>query len=505
MQKGIIASLLLYCFIPNSHSQPYSSLNDDYNYIIEKSVSLSTKFHSAIRPYNLNEIQLDSLSADKLINCKYFRTGNKIFFSPVFESIFLKSWKNDNAFSFSGGGSFKALISKNWYCQLNLSENINKFPDFMSGKIDSNQIVPHFGKYTSRFGNFYSNPFVTGLLQYSPATYLSLATGIDRNFIGDGYRSMLLSDNTAPYPFAQLSVNIWRLKYIFLYTFFHDIYSYSGSSKFYEKHAVIHFLSYNVSDRLNLGFFEAIIWRNDSSNRAFEPNYINPMIFLRPVEFSLHSPDNANLGGLFKVRFWKRTFIYGQLFLDDLIIKQLIKNSGWWGNKYGFQAGFKCFNFMNCSNLFLQAEVNFARPYTYSHETSLTNYGNAYQPLAHPLGANFREFVTILRYSKNRWLLTFKSVNAIFGEDTSSLDFGGNIYKSYASRIADYNIPAIQGLKTRSSFNDIKFSYFIFPKWNMCAIAGCNLVYRKNSSYSKLDNYFYVGISTLLYNNASDY
>jgi hypothetical protein len=87
------------------------------------------------------------------------------------------------------------------------------------------------------------------------------------------------------------------------------------------------------------------------------------------------------------------------------------------------------------------------------------------------------------------------------------LSYGSNIYKPYTPefRIGDYNIKTGQGLKTNLFFNDIKLSYFILPKWNMCAMIGCNLIYRKNNLVSKMDNYFYLGITTLLYNNTNDY
>jgi hypothetical protein len=507
IKKGIIATLFLSFPAVYSQAQPFLPLNDDFNFLIEKFVIPDTKFHSAIKPFNPGEIKFDTLPGYKIINYNFYLDEKNISFLPVIEGLFSNSIKKDNALSGSAGISFKARYGKSWNIQANFTESLNKFPDYINDKIDSNRVIPHFGRYNSKLGKFYNNVLITGLVQFSPKPYFSLAAGIDRHFIGDGYRSLLLSDNSAPYPFARITFMAWRLKYIFLYTFFKDINSYSGNTEFNEKHAVIHYLSYNVTDWLNLGFFEAIVWHGSDSivHRGVEPNYINPMIFLRPVEFSLHSPDNANLAGTCKIRLWKRTFIYGQLFLDDLIVKQLFSNKGWWGDKYGIQAGLKSFNFLNFSNFYFQTEYNYARPYTYSHETSLSNYGNSYQPLAHPLGANFQEIVFLMRYQKNNWMITLKSVNALYGSDTSKVSYGGNIYKPYTYRNSDYDIFIGHGLKTKLFIYDLKFSYFILPKWNLCAIAGCNLIYRKNSVISKADNYFYLGISTLLYNNNNDY
>lgn len=408
-------------------------------------------------------------------------------------------------------------VRKTLFFQANLIGNLSKFPSYIAEKIDSNQVIPHYGRYSFKSSGFYGYPLITGFLQYSPRPYLAISLGVDKRFIGDGYRSMLLSDNSAPYPFVELTVPIWRIKYIILWAFLKDIDSYSGNSDFHEKYAVIHYFSYNVTERLNLGFFEAIVWRgNDTSgNRGFDPNYANPVIFFRPVEFSLNSPDNANLGGSLKLRFWKRTYFYSQLFLDDFTVGKFIKRDGWWGNKYGIQTGFKSFSFAGCRNLFMQGEFNFARPYTYSEHTSLVNYGNEYQALAHPLGANFWELVGITRYLQKNWLITLKATGAVYGADTSLRSFGQNIYKPYDLRyynipksqwqVSDYNNHIGQGLKTKLLNIETKLSYSLIPKWNLYATMGYRLIASKNNIDSGLDNYFFIGISTYLYNNDVDY
>jgi hypothetical protein len=40
-----------------------------------------------------------------------------------------------------------------------------------------------------------------------------------------------------------------------------------------------HYLSWNVSNRLNLGFFESVIWTN-TNNRGFDASFVNPIIFI---------------------------------------------------------------------------------------------------------------------------------------------------------------------------------------------------------------------------------
>ena len=65
-------------------------------------------------------------------------------------------------------------------------------------------------------------------------------------------------------------------------------------------------------------------------------------------------------------------------------------------------------------HLDLQAEYNSARPFTYSHASLFTNYAHYRQPLAHPLGSNFKEFVFIGRYQPlKKAFIVFKYVRQL--------------------------------------------------------------------------------------------
>ena len=76
----------------------------------------------------------------------------------------------------------------------------------------------------------------------------------------------------------------------------------------------------------------------------------------------------------------------------------------------------------------LQVEFNSVRPYTYSHETLFTNYAHYRQPLAHPMGANFKEWIGILRYQPfNKLNFTGKIIFNQYGADGIISNFGKNI------------------------------------------------------------------------------
>jgi hypothetical protein len=345
-------------------------------------------------------------------------------------------------------------------------------------------------------------------LTYRLQKYILVSVGYDKHFIGEGYRSLLLSDNAAPYPFTNYTINFWRLQYFFMVAYLKDIDNMSSNARLIDKYGVFHYLDINITNRLSIGFYEAIIWwGNDQyTKRGVDLAYLNPAIYFRPVEYSMHSPDNANLGGNAKLRLWQKTFLYGQFFLDDLIIAELKANKGWWGNKYGFQAGIKSYNFLNIKNAFVQSEMNLVSPFTYSHSSSAINYGTMYQPLAHPLGANFLELIGVARYSFSKINFMAKLAVAQLGVDTSVISYGQDVYKTYNLRRGDYNNKLLQGEKQTRVFTEFYSSYLVSPKYDLSIFVSCKAYSAEFGSKIKPDIFFTIGLKTsLFYNDERDY
>ncbi len=163
-----------------------------------------------------------------------------------------------------------------------------------------------------------------------------------------------------------------------------------------KKYAVVHHLSYNAAKWLNLGLYENVVF---SRADYFDFSYLNPVIFLVSAQQQNGSPDKTTAGIDFKANIGHSTQFYGQLVINEFVFSQILHYSrGWWGNKQGLQLGFKYIDIFNVKNLDLQIETNLVRPYTYSHNDTVSNYSHYNQPLAHPLGSNFSEFIVIARY-----------------------------------------------------------------------------------------------------------
>ena len=327
--------------------------------------------------------------------------------------------------------------------------------------------------------------------------------GHDRTFIGNGYRSLIFSDYSPPSLFLRTNVKVWKLNYLFqLNRVTADAFGSPGgsssSSKYPQKFMAFHQASFNIGKKFNVGVFESVVFSAEDSvsGGGFDIGYLNPVIFYRAIEQQFGSSDNVIVGLDFKWNAVKRLSFYGQLVIDEFLLDRVKEGNGWWANKYGFQIGFKTYDLFRVKNLYFQTEYNEVRPYTYAHSSSIKNYGHYNAAIAHPIGGNFKESVTFLKYHYKRLYFSYQFQYAQIGEDIDTLNYGRNIYLSYNTRVSDYNNYTGQGLKTTVIYNDITASYLINPSYNLNLAIG----YTYRSSTNDLEtintSYFHIGLRT---------
>lgn len=276
--------------------------------------------------------------------------------------------------------------------------------------------------------------------------HIALSMGHGRHFVGYGINSLLLSDFASPYFYLRLNTNVGRIHYQnIIAELSAGTLGNGGDRLLTKKYFAAHTLSLQLTKRWEIGLFESVVF---SRENHFELQYLNPVILYRFVEHALGSPDNVLMGFQSKLLLSKKYALYGQLLFDEFLLKEIIKQRGWWGNKYGFQFGLKCIDFIGIKDLDLQTEFNLVRPYTYTYKDSIANYSQYNQALAHPLGANFLESRIRLHYTFSQNLL-FDLETSFYqkGVDPKDLNYGGNILLDYNSRIGDLNNKLLQGQK----------------------------------------------------------
>ena len=368
---------------------------------------------------------------------------------------------------------------------------------FINEYQDSLFVFPGFGREKSRLQynlKYYVNKFIT----------VDLGNG--KHFIGNGYRSLLLSTEHSPYPYFKLTTEFGRVRYYNLYTTFINSEMINFGRK---KHSAIHYLDFEVANNFHIGVFECILWQSTSEEvyKGFEFAYLNPVIFYRPVEFSKQSnKGNALMGGDFNFMY-KKTLFFGQILLDDLNISRQKDSDdnyevGFLQNKYAFQFGVKS----SFKSVHALIEYNQVQPFTYGHRTILQNYSHMNQALAHPLGANFKEVVFVFDFTKPKWRYRVKITNAFVGLDSLNTHYGQNIFESdnVASTGGQFSYGNFngQGVATHISTMNAEVAYS-FKSFDVFGS-----VFYKNKKSDLLDQtslWYSFGIRTFPFSTFKDY
>lgn len=360
------------------------------------------------------------------------------------------------------GVEFRGMIGKRLSFYAFLTDNQAFFPKYARNKIDELNAVPNEGFWKKMDNGGVDYFTAKGYITFNILKNVSLQFGHDKNIYGVGHRSLFLSDFSSNYLFLKLNTQIWKFNYTNIFAqMTADVLA--ANDVFPKKYAVFHHLGINITRNLNIGLFESVVYaRKDGRiNDTFEFGYLNPIMFYRSVEQNLGSADNSLLGMDFKWNFLNRFQLYGQILLDEFVLKEFLQeNKGWWANKQALQLGAKWIDIV--PNMDLQVETNIIRPYTYTHfnNEELSNYANYKQAIAHPLGANFYEYIGILRYQPVPQLaLTAKLIYARSGQDKTGKNWGSNILLDNTTRVQDYGNSTAQGIKTSLLFADFTASY----------------------------------------------
>ena len=477
--------------IPFTHSD-YSRFDRNMNLI-------GTNSHTASKPFIYNDVsnyydfkveneklqrETDTRAGRKLWNEHLVQLlGNDYWFTidPILDlevgkdtdANFNSTYNNTRGFLVQGGlGNKLNFYASVFESQGRFAQYVNEYAESLKAFGPDPAIVPGRGIAKRFKTDAYDYPVAEAYLSYAPAKFLNIQFGHGKNFIGDGYRSLLLSDVASPHPFLKLNTSFWKIKYTNTWMWLKDVRPEVEQDKaFLNKYIANHYLSWNVSKKINIGLFESVLWTN-SNDRGFDVNYLNPIIFYRAIEFETgQGAGNALLGASAKYKWNDNINMYSQFVLDEFSLSDVKGGEKSWKNKFGYQLGIKYFDAFKVDDLLLQLEYNRIRPYTYSHNTIVLNYAHNNQSMAHLWGANFSETILIGRYHYKRWFVDAKFIFGIRGLDfNNGLDnfsYGGDIYRDYNDRPFDTGVKVGQGIKTKTFNGNLQAGYVINPASNL--------------------------------------
>ncbi len=528
--------VIIFCSFPFliAAQSNFAPLNEDYYHMIDryevKTGRIMPQVFTAIKPYKRSAIAayVDSLStmgiftsrADNF-NAEYLRNDNwewarpetntskkpvlKWFYrkksdlyhvdtkdfdlhvNPVIYLGYGNDTRRDDALMINTRGiEVRGMVDKKVGFYSYLTDNQAVLPSYVWDQMGQYPAVPHEG-FWKEFKSGKGVDFLQarGYITFEATKHINLQFGHDRFFVGNGYRSLVFSDNPPPSWFIKGNVNVWKINYLFVVNqMTADLTGNLGGLKdepggYPNKFNALHHLSINIGKKLNIGVYEAVIFGYDSTQN-FRLDYLNPIIFYRAIEQQNGSTDNVLLGLDFKWNAARKISFYGQVLLDEFVLDNIKDGNGWWANKFAIQGGAKYVDAFGLPNLDLQGEINIIRPYTYSHSSDYGNYSSYEQPIAHPVGANLTELVGILRYQPlPRLNIVGKLTLTTTGRDSTGVNWGGDIQKSSSKdRPQDYNNEIGQGISNDILFGSLSLSWML--KHNLFIDA--NVIVRKSES-----------------------
>lgn len=348
-------------------------------------------------------------------------------------------------------------------------QNFSLFPEYVQDRITEFGAIPMEGYWDSlgTHGQVYATPRFQ--LSAPVAKFVDVQMGFDRLFIGNGHRSMILSDFANNYFYVRANAKLGHFNYTMIQSVMRaDVNGLRGESiagsRYPRKYQAFHRLGIDIGKKLNIGVFETVVYgrERDNGRNPIELGYMVPAIFFRATEQQVGSADNALLGLDFSWYALPGISTYGQVMLDEFVLDELTSGEGWWANKWGVQAGLKFIDLLGVSHLDLQLEGNISRPFNYTHQNNFNSYTHFLQPLAHPFGANFREALAVVRYRPiDRLELVGRGIFTQFGSGSDGLNWGQDITEPYTTRVQDYGNTIGQGVKTNVLYTDITASYMV--------------------------------------------
>ena len=526
----------------------HTNLNLDRNYTsdVNKILYISeTDIHTSFKPIIRSNL---SFTIDSVIDTHYPNRYKNWYLRKLLSEHFIILYGNDykvtvspivnfsegkelidskNTFANSRGYLIQGDIGRKFSFSTSFVENQAIFSNYLDSYVRDNRVVPGQGYARSFKETGFDYAMSSGYVTYMANNIFAVQFGHGKNFIGDGYRSLLLSDNAFNYPYLKLQTNLGKVQYTNLYAELMDIGYFAthgllnwNQMGYAKKYLSSHYLSFHVNNKFNLSLFESVVWRmdHDPKNRGFNINYLNPIKMLSLIDLPESSLDNFLLGVNTKYVF-RSSYMYGQLVLDNFDFSKFCENDGWWANKIGYQLGYKIFDPFNIDRLTLQTEYNYVMPYTYAHHNPLQNYAHYNQPLAHPLGANFSEFLVMANYKWKRFEIDAKIIMTKYGKDfqVDSISYGSNVYLStgnYAQeeglvgmgvgRPSDFGIEIHQGELTKIGYKNFNVSYIINPYTNLKINLGITLRNSYNNAEDVKTRFINFGIMSDLFNHYYD-
>ncbi len=466
---------LCVCFLGVKHleaQQLLAPLTHHFNWDVEQLLAKPSETHSAVRPLTIHQLDLlrpkDSLEYDKPRSWIYRKAFKESLFKVDSSDFRLQvdpvlnlSYGNDfgdsaksGLYTNTRGILIRGSIGSDLSFESSFYENQAFFPEYVNQYVDYHGVVPGSGRTKPFKTNGYDYSMASGYISYRPSENFIVQAGHGKNFIGEGYRSLYLSDVAFNYPYLKAQALFWegRIMYTSMVASIRELVrlpsTQASEPQFVPKQLSLNYVSYKPVPIVEIGVFESRVYQRwDSTLGSLAPNF-SAYIPLFGVKTLAGGDDairsNGFLGAAFKVNPVKGFVMYAQYVQDD------------WSENRGHNVGMKLAG-LGLKNLFLRAEYTWVSEKNFGSARPFQSYSHYGQPLAHLKGKNFREVVIQGSYSWKRIFAIYHSNTYNFRND-SFLSQEGQDVRVYKPRRAESTKVAIQ---------HVQLGYIINPATNL--------------------------------------
>jgi hypothetical protein len=488
-------------FVQSISSQLLTPLSNEVNLRIESNmVNKKEKLFTVWKPYYdtqlKGEARQDSLGVftaitgtertwlkRKLFNESFIQvdsTNFYLFADPLFDFAVGKDNYNrkltTNTRAFRAGGR----LGTNFAFATEFYENQVIFNTALDSIFRKTKIIPGQGRGRIK-NNIWDFAHASGYISFTPVSNLNLQLGHGKQFIGDGYRSLLLSDVSFNYPYFRATYLGRNFMYSWMIASIQntaiDVDLGSDREPFIRESISVHLLSFNLLKQAQFSVIKCVMYNNPDTLGRMKAdfNLFNPIILPGDAGNETHSVWGLNL----KLALHQRIWLYQQVVFDNLFGKEPVRSA--------YQAGLKYFDVFGLKGLYLQTEYNRVPPYTYTSKEKSLLWSNFGEPLAYNYGSNVEEKLVRIVYSLKRWQLT---------SNTGFIKQLGvqNATDAYTNGIGFFE-------NNKELFlQSIYLSWFINPKTFMNFSLGYSLRNQEIAGMSKNVNYVYFSFRTSLLN-----
>lgn len=447
---------------PKFHSNSDSDNNCILNFQSRKRTSWTGR-----KIFEEHFLQVDSpaysLYADPAVQ---FSLGKERGYEPLL-------YENTRGIRIRGDLQKKLFFSSEVY------ETQSVFPTYLEAFADSFEVAPGLirAKEFKESGRDYSLAY--GILAWEPVNRVRLIFGRDKQHFGYGYRSLMLSHNAPASTFFRVDAKYKKWVYHFILSSLQNVslqnvidVPRSSLGGYQNKYANFLILTYRPVEQLELSIFESMIWAPFSHQyNRLHLKHFNPLPLTRTVYYGLDDPNNTMAGIQLRLSLPMNFMFYSQYVLDE--VGSIDKSA--------FQAGLVYKRISDCQFITARVEFNSAGAYTYTNSDPLQSYTHYHHSLAHPLGANFREYLAQLTWNSRRWIAYAMFSFVRGGVDTPYETTGQSMYADPA--FANWQggfFPMLTSGTASMYFADVRLHYVINRASGLHVFAGA--VYRKTKS-----------------------